>query len=387
MINARHLWLATAWLALATTALCQPAARPGTPQFYFDVVTASPPTDLSTPGAAYYLQNLHAVGRQDLHAALPGRPVQSAPCPAWPTTAGRAAGTVAEQLAELARATTIVIVNEAHDESRHRELIRQLAVALRRQGFTYYAAETLTDAPQRPDEPFGRIDAGYYTLEPAFGRLLRTVKELGYRVVAYEYLGGPADAAADRAALMVRREEAQANNLVTQIFAREPQAKVLIHVGYSHAAEVALPNFGGSLEWMAARLKAKTGIDPLTIDQFRCASSSDAVELAAISTELPSGAHDVAVAYPPTVLFRGRPQWRIDAGAIAVELPDVLVSDEQRTLIEARFDSEPPDTIPVDRLLLWPGERLPLLLPAGKIRIQQYFEGGGAPRTLVLNVE
>jgi hypothetical protein len=38
-------------------------------------------------------------------------------------------------------------------------------------------------------------------------------------------------------------------------------------------------------------------------------------------------------------------------------------------------------------LLLWPGERLPLLLPAGKIRIQQYFEERGAPRTLVLNVE
>lgn len=44
------------------------------------------------------------------------------------------------------------------------------------------------------------------------------------------------------------------------IFARAPQAKVLIHVGYSHAAEVVLPNFGGSLEWMAARLKEKTGV-------------------------------------------------------------------------------------------------------------------------------
>jgi hypothetical protein len=86
-------------------------------------------------------------------------------------------------------------------------------------------------------------------------------------------------------------------------------------------------------------------------------------------------------------LFRGRPQWRIDAGAIAVELPDQLVNANQHTLIEARYDSEPPDTIPLDRLLLWPGEHLPLLLPAGRIRIQQYFEDRSAPRTLVLNVE
>jgi hypothetical protein len=204
--------------------------------------------------------------------------------------------------------------------------------------------------------------------------------------VAYEQpaAGRPAvDVATD----MDRREETQAENLVTRIFAREPQAKVLIHVGFSHAAEVALPNAGGSLLWMAGRLKAKTGVDPLTIDQFRCASSSDDLELAAVSADLPPGAHDVAVAYPPTVLFRGRAQWRIDAGAIAVELPDVLVTQGQRTLIEARFESEPADTIPLDRLLLWPGERLPLLLPAGKIRIQQYFEDRGSPRTLVLNVE
>jgi hypothetical protein len=315
---------------------------------------------------------------------MPNRVVRAAPCEPWP--GDRAGETVAAQLAELARATTIVIINEAHDESRHRELIRELAIELRRQGFAYYAAEAFSAAPERPDEPFGRLEAGYYTLEPAFGQLLRAVKELGYRLVAYEQpaAGLPP---VDVVAAMNRREETQAENLVTRIFAREPQAKVLIHVGFSHAAEVELPNAGGPLLWMAGRLKAKTGVDPLTIDQFLCASSSGEVELAAISARLPRGAHDVAVAYPPTVLFRGRPQWRIDAGAIAVELPAVLVSEEQRTLIEARFDSEPPDTIPLDRLLLWPGERLPLLLPAGKIRIQQYFEEGGAPRTLVLNVD
>jgi hypothetical protein len=380
------LCLAVICLLLSKALLAQSSAQPGSPQWYFQSVTVLPPADASTREASVYLQNLHAVGRQDLHAALPNRVVQAAPCPPWPATADAVGKTIAAQLAELARNTTIVIVNEAHDESRHRELIRQLAVELRRQGFTYYAAETLAGAPERAGEPFGRSDAGYYTLEPAFGQLLRTVKELKYRLVAYEDVR-PADPAADRAVSMERREEGQAENLMTRIFAAEPQAKVLIHVGYSHAAEVALPNFGGSLEWMAARLKAKTGVDPLTIDQFRCASPSADLELAAISGDLPPGAHDVAVAYPPTVLFRGRPQWRIYAGAIAVELPDVLVTANQRSLIEARFDSEPADAIPLDRLLLWPGERLPLLLPAGKIRIQQYFEDRRAPRTLLLNVE
>jgi hypothetical protein len=92
------------------------------------------------------------------------------------------------------------------------------------------------------------------------------------------------------------------------------------------------------------------------------------------------------VAHPATTLFRGRPQWRIDGGALAIELPETLVSERSRTLIEARYDAEPPDTVPLDRLLLWPGERMPLLLPAGAIRIQQYFEDGSPSRTLVLNV-
>jgi hypothetical protein len=331
---------------------------------------------------------LHAVGRHDLYASLPSLPARTAPCEPWPSSGGGTAQSIAAELAALARDTTIVIINERHEESRHREVVRQLAIELRRLGYVYYAAETLSAAAAaHPAEPFARVDAGYYSLEPAFGRLLRTVKELGYRLVAYEQTEPAAPGAAvDIAAAMARREQAQTNNLRRQIFSAEPQAKTLIHVGVSHAAEVPQPNAGGTLEWMAARLKAVTGIDPLTIDQAHCASTTDGLELAQVSASLPPGTHDVAVAHPPTALFRGRPQWRIDAGDIAIELPETLVGAQQRTLIEARFDAEPPDTVPLDRLLLWPGERLPLLVPEGRIRIQQFFEGGGPPRTLVLNV-
>ena len=373
------------WLCIAAPALAQsPTGMLGSPQWFFTTVPATQPADLNTPAGSFYVQSLHAVGRNDLHAALPNRGRPIGDCVAWPATARDQP--IAARLAELARDTSIVIINEAHDESRHREVVRELAVELRKQGYEYYAAETFSElADRHPDEPFGRLEVGTYTLEPAFGRLLRTVKELGYRLVHYEHMT-LADDVPDPATGVIRREEGQANNLVARIFGDKPDAKALIHVGFSHATEVPLNNFGQSIGWMAARLKAKTGINPLTIDQTRCASSSAALELTGISASLPPGAHDVAVAHPPTVLFRGRPQWRIDAGAIAVELPETLVNDRGRTLIEARYDSEPPDTIPLDRLLLWPGERLPLLLPPSAIRIQQYFEDGGAPRTLILNV-
>lgn len=376
-------------LLVGGVAVGQPAdSVPGYPRWYFEIVTASPPVDFTTPTAGQYLQNLHAVGRQDLHAALPNRIVRPAPCEPWPSRPDRAPQSIAAELAVLARDTTVVIINEAHDESRHREVVRQLAVELRREGYLYYAAETLREAAaSHPDEPFARLDAGHYSLEPSFGQLLRAVKELGYRPVAYEHDGNtsPGDAT-NLQAEMARREQGQTDNLLRKIFTAEPQAKTLIHVGYSHAAEVALPNFGGSLEWMAARLKAATGIDPLTIDQVRCASATNAIELARVAESLPAGAHDVAVAHPPTTLFRGRPQWQIDAGAIPIELPETLVVDDVRTLIEARYDSEPPDAIPLDRLLLGPGERLPLLLRPGSIRVTQSFEDERPTRSLVLVV-
>lgn len=386
VLLSRHLAGIALACSIATSAPAQsPNVVPGSPQWFFDRVPASPVTDLTTGPGQQYQQTLHAVGRHDLHAALPTKMVRPAPCAPWPAADGDGR-TIAERLAELARDTSIVIINEAHDESRHREVVRQLAIELRKQGYQYFAAETLSEAAARhPGENFARVDAGVYSLEPAFGQLLRTVKELGYELVAYEDTSS-AGAPASPVEGVLRREETQADNLVERIFRAKPDAKTLLHVGYSHAAEVALNDFGQPVEWLAARLKKKTGVDPLTIDQVRCASLGDDLELASASSTLPPGAHDVSVAHPATALFRGRPQWRIDAGAIAVELPETLVSERSRTLIEARYDAEPPDTVPLDRVLLWPGERLPLLLQPGAIRIQQYFEDGGPSRTLILNV-
>jgi hypothetical protein len=326
---------------------------------------------------------LPAVGRDDLLAGVAGATARGGAC----ERRAPDEGSVVERLAELARGARLVIVNEAHDRPRHRELTRQLAIALRAQDFRYFAAEAFTDAAtRRPQEKFGRVDAGVLALEPAFGALIRTVKEQGYELVSYA--DAPQARAGDAATAdaIAAREEAQAANLVTRIFSDDPRAKALIHVSASHAAEVRLPTAGRDLAWMAARLKQKTGFDPLTIDQVHCAASGDSVELAAPTAQMPAGAFDVAVAYPPERFFRGRAQWRIDAGAIAIELPATLVADH-RTIVEARYENEPPDAIPLDRLLLGPGESLPLLLPLGRIRLIQLHEDARPPRALLLDVE
>ena len=367
------------WTALGQTT----GTVPGSPHWFFETIAPNPPADMRTSAGQRHAAALAAVGREDLLGAIDGRLSTLGSC-----TPGSTDENVIARLAALADETTIVIVNEAHDTPKHRELTRQLAIALRERNFTNFAAEAFSPAIERSADPFARSDAGYDANEPTFGSLIRTVKALGYELIAYEQTDAQrAPAGADVATTIEAREEAQTENLLARIFAADPQAKTLVHVGHSHAAEVPLANFDTSIAWFAARVKARTGVDPLTIDQTNCTSSADVIELAAPTQQLPPGAFDIAVAHPETTFFRGRPQWRIDAGAIAVELPEQLVDEKRRSLVEARYAGEPPDAIPVERLLLRPGERLPLLLPAGSLRLTQYFEDGAAPRSLVLNVQ
>lgn len=129
------------------------------------------------------------------------------------------------------------------------------------------------------------------------------------------------------------------------------------------------------MPWMAARLKAKTGIDPLTIDQTECESPSETPSLAKLEDRMPPGAFDLVVAHPRKTFERGRPTWRLASGAQLVDLPAQLADRTARMIVEARFADEPADAVPVDRLLLWPGESIPLVLPPGEFRVSAYEEG------------
>ena len=68
-----------------------------------------------------------------------------------------------------------------------------------------------------------------------------------------------------------RREQSQADNLMAAIFTKNPEAKVVIHVGHGHVKE-RTESWSPDFMAMAQRLKAATGRDPLTISQTGCRS-------------------------------------------------------------------------------------------------------------------
>lgn len=170
-----------------------------------------------------------------------------------------------EAIRTAAQGHRVVIVNEAHDEPRHRAFMTELVRGLAADGFTHFAAETFTMAEMlersvAAGHPLS--DIGYYSHEPYFGDLIRTAMSLDITLVEYEDRGGWC-AACTTDENIRSREIAQAENLKAALEA-DPHGRFVVFVGYSHLDETGDTDGEG---WMAAELTARTGIDPLTIDQ------------------------------------------------------------------------------------------------------------------------
>jgi hypothetical protein len=295
------------------------------------------------------------------------------------------------EIVERARRTSIVILTEEHQSPRDRAFALEVARALRPLGYSILAVEgfhSSADAAERDrkakliaDNGYLLHETGVYTNDPVFAAFVRQSLALGYRPVVYDFIAPKgAPPAEDRVA---QRDQGEADNLMASIFSKTPGAKVLIYVGYSHAAE--RPIDGHS--WLAARLKTMTGIDPLTIDQTILSPSGHASLYAALRSRLGTrsvvpmlggkpakfgslgAAVDMQVAHPPTRLVRGRPDWLFAMGRSALEVPPKLRPRAGRALVQAFIAGEDADAVPVDQVVISAGQKPPLLVvPPGPLR-------------------
>lgn len=285
---------------------------------------------------------------------------------------------VIDSIAARAADHRVVIVNESHVLTRDRDTTRRLLAKLRPLGFSVLAAETFTHFPggRSPIEEgsgltWPRQNDGYYLMESAFGRLVREAKALGYRLAPYEQILNPAEPpSSDARQSTTLRETAQARNLAELLQKMGPDERLIVHVGYSHASEVPVSGSGGDIEWMAARLKALTGIDPLTIAQTVCSHPDGPAIVAELPASVTPGQFDMVVAHPLEEFVNHRPRWRRDAGDISTPIPQSLRPTDEPLVIEAFAWGEPFEAVPVDRVFVEPGEELPLLLPPGRYRVR-----------------
>ncbi|HEY0931028.1 MAG TPA: hypothetical protein VGE27_13980, partial [Gemmatimonas sp.] len=184
---------------------------------------------------------------------------------------GQARGVSAlDTLRTMADTARIIMVNERHHAATDRLLTLELLPVLWQKGFRYFAAEAFGYDSVLAMRGYA-IDDNSYTSEPVFAEVVREALRLGYTLVPYEAHGEQYQKP-DSLNAQQRRDHAQAENLYAATFARDPNAKVLVHAGYEHIRERVAPRWSP----MAAYLRARTGIDPVTVDQTAMTERSSA---------------------------------------------------------------------------------------------------------------
>ncbi|MEM7203965.1 MAG: DUF6624 domain-containing protein [Planctomycetota bacterium] len=290
-------------------------------------------------------------------------------------------------IVERAAQHRIVMLNEEHRSSVQRAFAHRLLEPLHALGFRYLALEAIaepTDELHRRGHPV--LSTGPYVRDPIFGDLIRRAIEMGWTVVAYE--AEPAERRPrpeDQSPMdaVNRREAAQANHLYERTLGRDPDARVLVLGGRDHIAEQAADG------WipMGAVLRARSGLDPLSINQMRLVehserryehwaySAADAagwldgepVLLMNAAGSLWShapGALDATLLHPRRRNVAGRPHWmRLGdlRRPVEVTVPATIETDAP-LLLQAQRAGEGPAAVPMDQVVLWPDARHATLL-------------------------
>ncbi|RXR07295.1 hypothetical protein [Pseudoxanthomonas composti] len=309
---------------------------------------------------------------------LPLLRTQNAPGP------GYTPRSAAETIARLAEGRRIVVINEAHHAPQTRTLLVELLPLLRGEGFTDYAAEALSEHAEKiGPRGYAEHDDGLYSREAVFGQVLSTAAQLGFRIQNYEYQG--------KQRTQQDRETGQARNLA-RLLRERPDARFIVHAGYSHAIERALPNYTP----MAAELKRLTGLDPLTVDQtflrpLRPATDEEAIyrqllerlpgdtatasvfvsEDGAVWSYQPDG-FDVTVVLPDPPALHGRPGWLWQPALKRHHAPvdRKLCANTWPCAVISRRANRPENAVAADGVVLRePDACIVLALPAGRFTL------------------
>ncbi len=301
-----------------------------------------------------------------------------------------------QAIVSQARSRRVVLINEDHNVPMHRAFSQRLSRELRKIGYTYLACETFNWAdPKAFGGGYASQGGGYFTRDPVFGSWIAEAIADGWQLVAYE--NGMPDPTMSQEQRIVAREAEQASNLVERIFAKDKNAKVLIHVGLGHLEKGSgkLPS-GAEVAFMGEHLRRMTGLDMLHVDQIRFYAHPDPADenplyaraLAKGTATVPfvlrakdgsyavllgkKGRVDMQVVFPRYAFSdqNGRPEWLATlAQRRPRTIPPQLLPKTGRRAVLAYRAGEPADAVPADIVLVEAGKPVPkLMLPEGEYR-------------------
>ncbi|REG97890.1 hypothetical protein [Flavobacterium aquicola] len=213
----------------------------------------------------------------------------------------------------------LIIINEAHNNSRHRVFTTSLLKGLYKNGYRFLGMEMLDDTLINQRKFPVLAGGSIYIHESQSANLIKDALDIGFTLFNYEYFG--------KGKTGKDREIGEAEN-IAKIMTQNPNAKFLIHCGYDHLNE----GIPGIKEWekaMASRVHDLTGINPFTIDQIPGSEKGDLkfntpfIKMANIKTpsimvnaqgESYNGKQsnkrgDCSIIYPVSTYTNERPDW------------------------------------------------------------------------------
>ncbi len=315
--------------------------------------------------------------------------------------------TALKTIASVADKQQVIMINEEHRTPLHRAFTLQLLPALYTKGFRYFAAETLnkSDAEELNKRGYPTQKTGTYSAEPVYGDLIRTALKLGFKVIPYDVDDFNCTPKPDNPlSCQDERERVQARNLYDRILREDPQAKILVHAGRDHNAETQEEGFS----MMAWHFRDISRIDPFTIDQMHMSerrNRSDEEPLYRYATSKwriaeptvfqsangdfwKAGTnHDLKVFHPRDRYENGRPTWLrlgglrkphiIDFKKLKLSVAQRKLKSQEPILMQAFFAEESPDAVPIDQIIIYQNQKIPvLMLPAGSFRIRAMDKTG-----------
>jgi hypothetical protein len=318
---------------------------------------------------------LRAMGRDDLVDTVPDAEMVNG-CPQqWVEPI--------EMIARAAAGSQIVIVESDRHAASQAAFMRDLVTRLTSDGFTAYADDGLTLGPGGAAHPdVLLVSEGLVTRDPGHGRLIREVKRGGLQLVdaGVWWTSSRELSSLSPAEQSVRRQAALAEQVSRRIFANAPQARVIIHVERSEDPSAMI-----SLKDTVA---AQTGRAPLVVSLTACAPADS--EPAFVPSHgdgaAQSASADMVFAIPRAAIKEGRLTSGRSEGENAVSVPPALLASDLPVLIEARRVGDPDLAVPEDRLMLLPGDRLPLILPPGDYRIEAWTRIGPVSSPVAVSV-
>ncbi len=319
----------------------------------------------STTGDSKLAGVLRAMGRDDLVDA-PEETSANYACPRqWVEPL--------EMISRAAQDSRIVILETARNTAEQTAFAEEVVARLAADGFTAYADDGLTLGPGGAAHPdVLLVSEGLVTRDPGHGRLLREVKRNRMQLVDAGIWWASANelASLSPAEQSARRQAALANQVSRRVFARNPGARVIFYTERSADAAAS-----AALKADVARL---TGHEPLLIALTGCAHAYEEPAFLPSYSEgqMPHGDAELVFAIPRAAIRSGRRMAGRNVAEQVVPVPPEFLQTGLPVLVEARRTSDPDLAVPEDRVMLFPGDQLPLILPPGEYRIEAWTKNG-----------